>query len=58
MLTKTIVVDKRGNKPSLFKLFIRTIARIIPFDQISYLFGFGYGLHDLISNTIVISTKK
>src|ERR1035437_6091988 len=39
ILTKTIVVDKKGNKPSIFKIFIRTICRLIPFDMFTFLFG-------------------
>jgi uncharacterized RDD family membrane protein YckC len=55
-LTKTIVVDGQGNKPGLKNIFIRTLSRLIPFDIISYVFGFT-GFHDLVSKTSVIKRK-
>jgi len=57
ILTKTIVVNRKGNKPSPVNIFIRTLIRLIPIEGISFLFG-NSGLHDLISKTIVISDKK
>ncbi len=57
MITKTIVVDKRGNRPSIFKIFLRSFLRLIPIDAFSYLFGTEYGFHDSVSSTKIISTK-
>ncbi|MEZ4857999.1 MAG: RDD family protein [Flavobacteriaceae bacterium] len=57
MVTKTKVVDKNGNTPRLPKLVIRTIARLIPIDGLSYLFGTEYGFHDSVSSTKLIKIK-
>lgn len=56
-LTKTIVVDKQGNRPSWISLFFRTLIRMVPIEAFSFLFG-NFGLHDLLSKTIVISEEK
>lgn len=53
-ITKTHVVNKTGNKPSLISLVVRTISRLIPFDAITYLSKEKRGLHDIISTTYVI----
>jgi uncharacterized RDD family membrane protein YckC len=53
-ITKTHVVDKKGNKPSLILFVVRTISRLIPFDAITYLSKEKRGLHDIISTTYVI----
>ncbi|MCK7591591.1 RDD family protein [Subsaxibacter sp. CAU 1640] len=50
-LTKTKVVLRDGTKPSFFRIVMRSILRIIPFDGVSYLFGYEIGLHDLLSST-------
>lgn len=55
-ITKTIVVNKYGEKPNFKTLFIRNICRIIPIDAFSFLFG--SGLHDIISRTNVILQNK
>jgi uncharacterized RDD family membrane protein YckC len=57
VLTGTVVVDKNGNRPTVFKLFIRTLMRLFPFEVISFLLSHT-GLHDLISSTIVIKFNK
>ena len=54
MLTKSIVVDKTGEKVSWGEITIRTLCRFIPFEWISYL-GNPIGLHDSLSKTRVIS---
>ena len=53
-ITKTKVVDLNGDKPNTKTLFIRNICRLIPFDNVSFLFG-DTGWHDGISETQVIS---
>jgi len=53
-ITKTKVVDLNGDKPNIKTLFIRNICRLIPFDNVSFLFG-ETGWHDSISETQVIS---
>jgi uncharacterized RDD family membrane protein YckC len=59
MLTKTIIVDNEGNKPSTTQIFIRSVIRLIPFEALTYLYGLrGLGLHDLISKTKVVDSIK
>lgn len=55
-LTKTMVVNHSGEKPTVKALLMRTIARLIPYDYISYIFG--QGLHDTISNTFVVNSRS
>jgi len=52
-LTKTIVVNYHGEQPAFKAVLIRSIARLIPYDYFSFIFG--QGLHDCISNTVVIT---
>ena len=50
-ITKTKVVSiKNGVKPSVLKILIRTLSRLIPIDFIFYLFQ-PNGIHDLLSKT-------
>lgn len=59
MITKTVVVTKDSyEKPNVLDIFIRTIARLIPFEFISYMFS-SNGIHDKLSKTELkkISTK-
>jgi len=56
-LTKTKVVMQDGSKPLLSDIFIRTLCRLIPLDQFSYLFTRN-GFHDRLSNTTVIKERK
>lgn len=53
--TKVVCV-KNYNKPSFFKIFLRTITRIFPLYFISYFLS-GKGLHDHLSNTLLINSK-
>lgn len=51
MITKTIVVDSQtGQKPNFSKILVRTLARLIPIDFLSYFFV-PNGIHDLLSKT-------
>jgi uncharacterized RDD family membrane protein YckC len=54
MVTNTKVVMLDGAKPPLIKLIMRSFARLIPFDFLSYLSVNPRGWHDTISDTIVI----
>ncbi|MBP1618337.1 MAG: hypothetical protein H6Q14_2164 [Bacteroidetes bacterium] len=56
-ITKTKVIMNDGSKPKLNEIFIRTACRLIPFDNISYLFTKN-GFHDRFSNTTVIKEQK
>ncbi len=51
MISKTKVVNKNGTHPSVFKIFARTLLRLVPIDIISYLFGTELGFHDILSGT-------
>ena len=53
MLTKTKVVDLYANKPSFWKIILRTIFRFFPLWPIVFLFGFSC-FHDVISGTRVV----
>lgn len=55
-LTKTMVVNTKGEKPVIRELILRSLCRLIPFDSFSFLFG--SGLHDSFTNTTVIHSKK
>jgi uncharacterized RDD family membrane protein YckC len=52
-ITKTKVTDINGEQPTTKTLFIRNLCRLIPFDNLSFLFG-NRGWHDSISETQVI----
>jgi uncharacterized RDD family membrane protein YckC len=53
VLTKTMVVTKTGDKPTLGQIIGRTLSRSIPFEYLSYL-GTVIGIHDRLSGTRVI----
>ncbi len=52
-VTKTKVVKTDGEKPENGDIIARTFYRLIPFDQISFIFTKN-GLHDFLSKTKVI----
>ncbi len=52
-LTKTHVAKLDGTKPSNGDILNRTLCRLIPFDNLSFLFA-SSGFHDKFSNTTVI----
>jgi len=56
-LTKTKVVNPDGKKPVWTRVLLRSLCRLIPLDQISFLFDIKYGWHDTLSKTIVIEEK-
>lgn len=58
-ITKTRVVSVDGGKAGFGKILGRSLARMIPFDPLSYLFGDKrVGWHDSLSGTRVIDLKK
>lgn len=57
MITQTRVVDEKGQKPSFNKIIGRTLSRLIPFDQISFLSSEPIGWHDTISGTRVVNDR-
>jgi len=55
-ITKTKVVKLNGENPDKLDIISRTLYRLIPFDQFSYLFVKN-GIHDFLSKTKVIKDK-
>lgn len=54
--TKVVCLD--GSKPKFWRIVGRTFARLIPFEQFSYLFGeYPYGWHDQITKTMVVPAE-
>jgi uncharacterized RDD family membrane protein YckC len=52
-ITKTKVVLEDGSRPSGQKILYRTLCRLIPFDNVSFLFT-KVGIHDKLSGTRVV----
>ena len=57
-ITKTKVVMEDGTKPKIADIVIRTLCRVIPFEQFSFLGEEGRGWHDSMSDTYVVDEKK
>lgn len=51
-LTRTHVITVEGEKPTTAQYFGRNLARLIPFEPLSFLFGRGW--HDSVSKTRVV----
>jgi hypothetical protein len=56
IISGTRVTPTNGGKTSFGQVLIRTLARLIPFDAFSFIFGKGW--HDSISKTQVVYTKN
>ena len=56
LLSETRVVDEDGNKPSVGKIAVRTLLRIVPFE--AFTFFMHSGLHDRSSQTYVVNEKR
>lgn len=56
--TKTIVVTKDGLRPKSYKILIRTLARFIPLEGLTFLSSNIRGLHDMFSNTYVVKKHE
>ncbi len=56
-ITKTKVVDEKGEKPGVKVIVLRSLVRFIPFEAFSFLGNEGNGWHDKASNTIVVEIK-
>ncbi|WP_417873970.1 RDD family protein [Xanthomarina gelatinilytica] len=54
MVTRTRVVNEEGEKPSIGKIIIRTLCRIIPFEPFSALSSSGKMWHDSLSKTYLV----
>lgn len=58
-LTKTIVIDEYGNKPDLSTIALRSIIRLVPFEQFSCFDDkYSHGWHDRWSKTWVVSEEE
>lgn len=57
-ITKTKVVTHEGLRPTFSDILIRTLSRLIPFEQFSFLGEEGKGWHDSISKTYVVDIEK
>ncbi len=57
-ITKTKVISQEGNRLTEWKIFIRSLCRLIPFDTFSFLGENGRGWHDSISKTYVVDIAK
>ena len=53
-LTKTKVVNYQKQKPTTSQIFIRSLCRLIPFEQFSFFGERPIGFHDSISRTYVV----
>jgi len=58
MITRTIVVDEMGYKPSVSESLIRSLSRFIPFEPFSCLVKPSRGWHDKFSSTYVIEQRN
>ncbi len=56
LITGTKVVDEDGKRPTLNTVMIRSVSRLVPFDNFSF-FG-DHGWHDKWSNTKVVKVVK
>lgn len=57
-ITQTKVVLEDGSKPAFYDILLRTLCRLIPFEQFSFLGTDGKGWHDSLSKTYVVDEKK
>lgn len=53
-ITKTVVVDEYGRKPTINAILMRSICRAIPFEFLTFLGMPCRGWHDQFSNTYVV----
>lgn len=57
LITKSTVVSETGEKPTMNQIVIRSLSRLIPFDNFSFLLG-ERGWHDKLSKTEVEFNRK
>lgn len=57
-ITNTKVLMADGSTPTASDIFKRSLCRLIPFDQLSFLGTIPKGWHDTISKTVVVDLKK
>ncbi len=54
LITRTCVVDGSGRRAAVWRIAVRTGARLIPFDALSFLIPGKRGWHDALSGTFVV----
>jgi uncharacterized RDD family membrane protein YckC len=54
LITKTKVVNEKGEKPNFGTIILRSLCRFIPFEPLSFLGSDNSGWHDKLSKTRVI----
>lgn len=57
MITRTKVVGQNGERPDLYALIRRSLARIIPFDALTFMRQTPIGLHDRLGQTMVVDDR-
>ncbi|WP_395633058.1 RDD family protein [Flavobacterium sp.] len=57
LVTKTVVVDVYGEKPSANAILIRSLCRLIPFEVFSFFGTPCVGWHDSLSKTYVVNKE-
>jgi len=57
LITGTRVVDENDEKPGFWRIIGRTLARFIPFEPFSFVFGKA-GWHDSLSGTRVVRVRR
>lgn len=58
-ITKTLVIDEYGNKPTLNAIILRTVIRLVPFELFSCFDDkYSYGWHDKWSKTWVVPDEE
>ena len=58
LLTGTRVVDEQGQKPSFGQILGRSLARMLPFEPLSFFGAENRGWHDSLSKTYVVKSRK
>jgi uncharacterized RDD family membrane protein YckC len=57
MVTDSLVLGNKGLKPRWWQVILRTLLRLTGIDIISFLFGVQFGLHDVLSRTVVVNSN-
>lgn len=55
IITRTVVIRQNGQKLRIQDALVRSLLRLVPFEQLSFFSNHPVGLHDTISNTRVIN---
>lgn len=56
-ITRTKVVNEKGERPDFKSILIRSLCRYIPFEPFTFFGSDNSGMHDRVSNTRVIDTE-